>query len=288
MRDAAVIGTSAIVIYLVAEFTGFTDWAFAFAHKHPEYEIDDILIVTFVLSAALIVHGYRRIKDLSREIEARRRAEAEALKLARHDPLTGLPNRRFFTEQLDALLVSATGSSTAVLMLDLDGFKNINDMHGHVAGDQALIQFTERVSGVLRASTVFARLGGDEFGIILPRIGSLDDPTSLSRRIIGAVARPFTIGNNTTSIGVCIGIAIAPDNGNGQDELVRRADLALYRAKAQGRSHTCFFAPTWTRTSNGAFDSNGTCAPRSRPTTSSRSISRWSRSTAMRSSASRR
>jgi diguanylate cyclase (GGDEF)-like protein len=242
VRDALVIFGISAISYAVAEYSGLADSVFAFARDHPQYDLDDLLIVTFVLSFALIIHGYRRIQDLSREIKARRSAEAEARKLARHDPLTGLPNRRFFTEHLNALLHASSGSRAAVLMLDLDGFKNINDMHGHLAGDQALVEFTKRVSGALRSGTVFARLGGDEFGIIVPKIASLDEPANLARRIVGVTAEPFVVANATTSMGVGVGIAIAPDNGTEHDELVRRADLALYRAKSQGPSHTCFFA----------------------------------------------
>jgi diguanylate cyclase (GGDEF)-like protein len=113
--------------------------------------------------------------------------------LARHDPLTGLSNRRFFAETLDECLsrVSETRRA-AVLMLDLDGFRLINDTHGHGVGDEALRNFSHRVSTVLRADNILARI---EFGIIVPRIDSLDDPTNLARRIGSPVADPFIIGN---------------------------------------------------------------------------------------------
>ena len=125
-------------------------------------------------------------------------------------------------------------------MLDLDGFKAINDVHGHIVGDKALIEFSERVTAEAKGA-LMARVGGDEFAIVLPRITSLDEATGLARRITQACARPFVIAGTETSLGVCIGIAVSPDDGTGADELVRRADLALYRAKAEGRSSTRFF-----------------------------------------------
>lgn len=128
-------------------------------------------------------------------------------------------------------------------MLDLDGFKAINDIYGHAAGDQALIECAERMGSVIRLGTTLARVGGDEFAIILPNMASLDEPAGLARRIVGAIADPFMIGTAATRLGVGIGIAVAPDDGREHDELVRRADLALYGAKAIGQSTIRFFEP---------------------------------------------
>jgi diguanylate cyclase (GGDEF)-like protein len=241
-RDAVVILGILALTYVVG--TAY-DWAiklFRFAVDHERWYIDDMLFMAFVLGLAMIVYGFRRYTDVSGEIKARITAESEARNLARHDPLTGLPNRRFFAEKLDECLshVSET-QRAAVLVLDLDGFKLINDTHGHAIGDEALREFAKRVSTVLRADNVLARIGGDEFAIIMPKIDSLDDPTNLARRIGSAVADPFIIGSVTAELGVGIGIAIAPDNGVYLDELVRRADRALYRAKAAGRSSVRFF-----------------------------------------------
>jgi diguanylate cyclase (GGDEF)-like protein len=203
--------------------------------------IDEMIFVMFVLSVAMIVYGFRRYRD---KINARISAELEAHNLARHDPLTGLPNRRFFAEKLDEYLRGASDTQQlAVLMLDLDGFKMVNDMHGHAAGDKALSEFARRVAIVLRGDSVLARIGGDEFAIIMPKIDSLDDPTNLARRIAAAVAERFVIGNVSAEFGAGVGIAIAPNDGTDPDELVRRADRALYRAKAAGRSSVRFFKP---------------------------------------------
>jgi diguanylate cyclase (GGDEF)-like protein len=126
-------------------------------------------------------------------------------------------------------------------MLDLDGFKSVNDAYGHAVGDQTLMEFAQRVSAIMREGAVFTRLGGDEFAIILPHVNSLDGPTALARRVIAAVAEPFSIGPIATSVGVGVGIAIAPSDAIDAELLVQRADRALYRAKSEGRSCIRFF-----------------------------------------------
>jgi diguanylate cyclase (GGDEF)-like protein len=230
------------ISYALAHFFDLPPKLFKFALDRADYEVDDIVTVTFLMSVALVIYIWRRMNDLAIEVKARRAAEAAAQRLARHDPLTGLPNRRFFNEKLDDALhnIVADGRRGALLMLDLDGFKAINDVHGHAIGDKALIEFAERVAAQAKGALV-ARVGGDEFAIVLPRILSLDEPTGLARRITTTSADPFVIAGVETALGVCIGIAIAPDDGTNADELVRRADLALYRAKAEGRSATRFF-----------------------------------------------
>ena len=243
-RDAVVILIIAVLAYVAGHYYELPSKLFQFTLDYSGTEIDDIIFVVFILSVALVFYGFRRYQDISREIKARISAELEARDLARHDPLTGLPNRRFFAEKLDEYLrVASDTQQLAVLMLDLDGFKKVNDMHGHAMGDKALSEFAHRVAVLLRADSVLARIGGDEFAIIMPKIASLDDPTHLARRIAAAVAEPFVIDNTTAEFGVGVGIAIAPNDGTEPDELVRRADRALYRAKGAGRSSVRFFEP---------------------------------------------
>jgi diguanylate cyclase (GGDEF)-like protein/PAS domain S-box-containing protein len=178
------------------------------------------------------------------DISASREAEAENRHLAFHDPLTGLPNRRLFEETLNSCRLDATGGEQlAVFVLDLDGFKSVNDNYGHAVGDRLLRAFANKVSAVLRSGDLMARIGGDEFAIIMPAIKSLDDPTNLARRIVAIVSEPFEIAEVVVGFGVGIGIALAPNDGNQPDELLKRADRALYRAKANGRSSVCFFEP---------------------------------------------
>jgi diguanylate cyclase (GGDEF)-like protein len=243
-KDIAIISIFSVISFLVENHYDLAPRLFQFGMDYSEWEVDNLIFVVFVMSIGFAVFSFRRVKELAVEMKARRRAELEAEKLSRHDPLTGLPNRRFFVEMLsEVLLTTTTDSRSAVLMLDLNGFKSINDAYGHAAGDQALIEFAQRISAIMRAGAVLIRVGGDEFAVIVPNIVSLDGPTALARRMVAAVAEPFLIGQISTSVGVGIGIAIAPSDGMDPELLVQRADRALYRAKAEGRSCIRFFEP---------------------------------------------
>jgi diguanylate cyclase (GGDEF)-like protein len=242
--DAIIISIFGVIVLSVEYFNDLAPRLFQFAIDYREWEIDNLIFSVFFMSIGFAIFSYRRVKELAVEMKSRRSAELEAKKLARHDPLTGLPNRRFFVETLgEVLLTTTTDSRTAVLMLDLDGFKSINDAYGHAIGDQTLIEFAQRISAIMRAGAIFMRIGGDEFAVVVPNIKSLDNPTALARRIVAAVAEPFLIGQISTSVGVGVGIAIAPSDGMDPEVLVQRADRALYRAKAEGRSCIRFFEP---------------------------------------------
>jgi diguanylate cyclase (GGDEF)-like protein len=240
--DIIIISVVGAILFSVEYSYDLAPRLFQFAIEYRDWEIDNLIFVAFVMGIGFAIFSYRRVRELAVEIKGRRGAELEAKKLARHDPLTGLPNRRFFVETLGEVLETTTASSqSAVLMLDLDGFKSVNDAYGHAVGDQTLIEFAQRVSAIMREGAVFTRIGGDEFAVILPDINSLDGPAALARRIVGAVAEPFSIGPISTSVGVSVGIAIAPSDGMDPELLVRRADRALYRAKSEGRSCIRFF-----------------------------------------------
>jgi diguanylate cyclase (GGDEF)-like protein len=244
LRDALVLFGIAVVTFVCSDIYDLPRHIFEFGMTYESWKVDDIIFVGFVLGILWMIYGFRRYMDFSREIKARRNAELEARQLARHDPLTGLPNRRFFAEKLDECLRNASESGrVAILMLDLDGFKIVNDTHGHAAGDKALREFSHRISAILRSEEVLARIGGDEFAIVMPKMASLDEPTNLARRIAAAVAEPLTIDDTPVEFGVGIGISIAPNDGNEPDELLKRADRALYRAKSAGRSSVRFFEP---------------------------------------------
>jgi diguanylate cyclase (GGDEF)-like protein len=241
-RDALVILGIGAILFVVAETSKLPSHLLQFGLDYADWEIDDLIFMVFMLSGAMMIYGFRRYQDLAREIKARTAAELEARRMAWHDPLTGLPNRRFFEEKLDEYLLAAgAGRQLAVLLLDLDGFKAVNDTHGRALGDRALRAVAEKVSSILRPNILMARVGGDKFAIIMRTIDSLDGPANLARRITALIAEPLSIDGATVGLGVGIGIALAPNDGNKADDMLRRAERALYRAKSAGRSSTRFF-----------------------------------------------
>jgi diguanylate cyclase (GGDEF)-like protein/PAS domain S-box-containing protein len=157
---------------------------------------------------------------------------------ARHDPLTGLPNRLLLQDRLQQALHLAlrTGGCLAVMFLDLDHFKQINDRQGHDVGDELLRQVASSVLGAVRASDTVCRLGGDEFVVLLPQISAAEDAAEVAQHILSAVAQPYRIGTLSLHVSFSIGIAVYPDDGEDEATLMRRADTAMYQAKREGRN----------------------------------------------------
>ena len=176
------------------------------------------------------------------DITARKRAEEKIAHMARHDALTGLPNRLLLREKLeDALARARRGERFAVLCLDLDNFKAVNDSLGHPAGDALLQAVTRRLQVCVRDTDTVARLGGDEFAILLSGPDVPESASALARRIIEVLSAAFTIDGQQVVVGASIGIALAPEHGEEPDQLLKHADLALYRAKDEGRRSFRFF-----------------------------------------------
>jgi diguanylate cyclase (GGDEF)-like protein len=168
-------------------------------------------------------------------------SEAQAQHLAFHDALTGLPNRIQFNDRLDKALTRARkGVPVAVLLLDLDRFKHVNDTLGHLAGDALLRELATRLTQIIDENDTIARLGGDEF-VILHNEASFLDVQALCEKVLAAVRTPFDLIGNFAHVGVSIGVTIAPDAGCDRVDLMRKADIALYRAKAEGRDRYCLF-----------------------------------------------
>ena len=182
------------------------------------------------------------------DIKARKHLVNELAHKALHDALTDLPNRSFLENRLDEAVAfgSATETHLAVLILDLDNFKEVNDTFGHAQGDLLLKDVAARLRGLLRASDTVARLGGDEFVVLLPETDVVGAMT-VATKIIEALAVPFTIEEHAASIRASIGIAVYPEDGQGPEALVRRADAAMYRAKRSGVGFT--LAADWDRPS---------------------------------------
>ena len=178
------------------------------------------------------------------DVTEQRLAAARISHMAHHDALTGLPNRVLFHAKLsEAVARSARGDASALLYLDLDHFKAVNDTLGHPVGDALLREVTSRLLHHVRETDSVARLGGDEFAIVQSSVDQPRESTALARRLVEVLGEPYEIDGHEVVIGTSIGIAIIPSDGFNPDELLKNADLALYRAKGEGRGRYRFFEP---------------------------------------------
>lgn len=178
------------------------------------------------------------------DVTEQRQTEEKISHMAHYDALTDLPNRTLFYEKMEELLMRVPqGGSFGVLSLDLDHFKSVNDTRGHQIGDKLLQTVAERMRGCVRETHVVARLGGDEFAVLYAELGSPEDLTALAARLINALSAPYQIEGYQVTIGTSVGIAIAPGDGIDPNQIMKNADLALYRSKADGGGKYRFFEP---------------------------------------------
>ncbi|KGA97218.1 diguanylate cyclase [Alkalihalobacillus alcalophilus ATCC 27647 = CGMCC 1.3604] len=178
-----------------------------------------------------------------RDVTARKKNERLIYQLAYHDTLTELPNRRFFIDRLRKEVQNHKHSQLqlAVLYIDVDKYKYINDSYGHEVGDLALIEVAKRIRQCLRSSDIVARIGGDEFTILLTSLSSKTEVETVSQRIIESFRDPVEIGERMVELSCSVGISLFPSDGNSVDELLKRADISLYTVKAQGGNNFLFF-----------------------------------------------
>jgi len=179
-----------------------------------------------------------RTRELEQEIAERRQAEAIITHMANHDSLTGLPIRPLFMDRLSQALATArrSGRDVAVLFVDLDGFKSVNDSFGHEAGDRLLKEAARRLLACVRETDTVARHGGDEFTVVLTDVADSNAVTTVARKMIEALAQPFKLQNDEARIGASVGIALSSANGDNPEVLLERADAAMYVAKEDGKN----------------------------------------------------
>jgi diguanylate cyclase (GGDEF)-like protein len=178
------------------------------------------------------------------DITERTRAEEKIRHMARHDGLTGLPNRAAFRDEMEQALKRVRRRQMfGVLCLDLDNFKNVNDTLGHVVGDKLLCAVAKRLKDLVRETDVIARLGGDEFAVLQADVEKPEFAGAFAQRIITAIKRPYDLDGHQVVVSTSIGIAVAPNDGETTEQLLRNADMALYRAKSDGRSAFRYFEP---------------------------------------------
>ena len=258
-RDLIAIAVVSIPVYLLLLWLDAADYVHHWSDVHEEYEVDELIALFFFIGMAAIVFSLRRLFDLRREIAERQKTEREAHRLARHDALTGLPNRRRFLEEFHRLTEHMPdGHVCAMFVIDLDLFKPINDLYGHRLGDEVLRVIAKRLSELVadpelmtQDEGIVARLGGDEFGILVRTPRDAGRTLRLARRIVHDVPQPIQLAALSLEVGVSVGISVydpgeETESKFGQQEhlvdiKLRQADMAMYRAKNESRGDYRFF-----------------------------------------------
>ena len=210
----------------------------------------------------MVRNGERMRMAIVRDLRDRNAAQARIHHLAHHDVLTGLPNRNAFIERLDHLMAGARadGGRFALVFIDLDHFKRVNDSLGHLVGDNLLQTVAERISGCLRATDLVARFGGDEFLVLLP-VGRERAPVEeVARKLLAAIEVQIDAEGRPISVSPSLGIAFYPEDGNTPAELIKHADAAMYLAKARGRANYQFFEPAMAQAAYDALVLEGQLA----------------------------
>jgi diguanylate cyclase (GGDEF)-like protein len=206
-------------------------------------EFQELLALGALVVFSVFYFGWRRMVEQEREIGRRIAAERRAHELANTDPLTGLANRRQFEQALHEAIAAPPGADSvhAVLLLDLNGFKSVNDVYGHPAGDDVLVEVARRLSAAMRQGDLLARLGGDEFAIIARHLAGPEAANSIAIRVMRSLEPAVDVRSTHHRIGTGIGIALVPRDGTDAEDILRKADIALYRAKSDKRTGAHFF-----------------------------------------------
>lgn len=237
------IASVAIALQIFLVSADSFDVVYDYSRAHEDWEVDELFTVFVVLTLTFAAILMVRANDMRQEIQRRIGAEAAAEKLARYDPLTGLANRRMLEEELERRLGGslASDSRLAVMLLNLDRFKMVNDTYGHRAGDALLQQVADRLHAAVRSQDFIARLGGDEFALLISDAAQEDVVLRIAKRVLAEVSEPFVGSDYRGDVTVSIGIAVYPADGETTEILTQRADAAMYQAKALGRNTYAVF-----------------------------------------------
>ncbi|MCJ1962158.1 putative bifunctional diguanylate cyclase/phosphodiesterase [Novosphingobium mangrovi (ex Hu et al. 2023)] len=241
-RDAAIIFGLALVLLAVFIGAEAFEYVVDFSHRHEHLEIDEGLTVLMVMPIAMGIFAWRRLAEARTELARRIEAEEKAHALARHDPLTGLPNRRHAEHEIGRALEKATPDApVAVLLVDVNRFKSINDLYGHAAGDRLLLDTGERLRETGGPDALVARLGGDEFVVLLQGPTRQDELIHRVETISESFARPFVFDHGSSLVGASIGVTLVDRPGLTPEQVLARADAAMYRCKGKGLNGFAFF-----------------------------------------------
>lgn len=245
-RDATFLGVVMLVSLLLAlEYDIVAFWD-DFSDEQRRLRVEEIFALTMLLAVGLGIFAARRLKesrqDLERELQVRAEANANRT-LAMQDTLTELPNRRALAEALEAAVARppASGKVHAFYLLDLNGFKRVNDEHGHAAGDELLRVVATRFRAAARKDDLVARIGGDEFAVLACNVNGHEKATQIGERFVAALGDAIAVGGSAHTVGVAIGVALYPENGKTAKEIMHHADIAMYTAKAEKLSSLHFF-----------------------------------------------
>ncbi len=220
------------------------------AEREDPYEADVVhknghKIAVELVGKTVILDGEAHRMGALRDITARKHAEARIQYMAHHDMLTGLPNRAYLTERLTTILALARrhGTLAAIMFIDLDNFKSVNDSLGHHVGDALLQVVAARIKEALREADMVSRLGGDEFLVILADFAAPEDAAKVADKLLQVISAPIALEGRQLCANASIGISVFPRDGDNADDLIRRADAAMYSAKDHGRGHSRFYTP---------------------------------------------
>ncbi|MCC7253710.1 GGDEF domain-containing protein [Hyphomicrobium sp.] len=245
-QDAMVLGLAMLVSLLLAlEYDIVAFWD-QLDDRQRRLRVEEIALLTVLLAIGLGIFAVRRMKEARLDVEREMRARLEAQSahaLAMQDPLTELPNRRALASALETAIgrPPPDGRMHAFYLLDLNGFKRVNDEHGHAAGDELLRIVAKRFRAVARKGDMVARIGGDEFAVLACNVDSRNSANQIGERFVSALGEQVSVSGRSHAIGVAVGVALYPENGSTADEIMHHADLAMYKAKARRSSSVIFF-----------------------------------------------
>ncbi|WP_085297793.1 putative bifunctional diguanylate cyclase/phosphodiesterase [Cognaticolwellia mytili] len=242
--DVVVTTLLAVITFWLAQKYDVFEYLVKISRTYEEYEVDEILTLVMISALSLAALTIKNNKRLKQEVLKRVKAEQSIKKMAFYDSLTGLPNRELCINRFEHILNQAARTSdlAAVLFIDLDNFKEVNDNYGHEAGDVLLKQFTARLLGELRKGDTLSRFAGDEFIILLESVSSVNNVTILAKKILDCIQLPFQIDVNEITVGMSVGIAIYPSDGQEASKLLKHADTAMYHAKHEGKNTFRFYS----------------------------------------------
>ncbi|MDV3455682.1 EAL domain-containing protein [Sphingomonas sp. HF-S4] len=242
-RDYILIVAPAAMALMLGVIFDLGERFHAFSTAHESWQLDELLSAFFLTSMFYMVLLVVRTRGLRQELRRRRRAEREATLLARHDSLTGLFNRRTLIGHIAARAASAQPDTELnVFLLDLDRFKPVNDTYGHEGGDQVLVTIADRLRALVGGTGLVARMGGDEFACVLEYPIDSPAPAAIAEALLAAVAKPIQLRGGLAEVSASIGLLRCAPDAASPEEMLYKADFAMYRAKRSGRSTWCLFA----------------------------------------------